>query len=161
MTENTQHNIGFGDRIPLEDADPKSAGMRNALIWGAIIGVLSGAWIFVMYKLGYTNDLSQGKISPFEYTSGFIPLIGLFLGVRYYKYHYKNGKVSFFETLLECFKILIVGGVIAVFFAILYITLVAPSTMIDFSGRIFGALLIGLLSSLLVSILLMTKQADY
>jgi hypothetical protein len=155
--EETQHNISFGDRIPPVDADPKSTGMRNAFIWGAIIGVLSGLWIFAVYTLGYTNDLNDSTISPFEYTSGLIPLIGLYFGVRQYKFSYKNGRVTFLECLVECFKILIVGGVIAVFFAILYINLIAPGTISDFSGRIFGALLIGILSSFAVSLVLMRK----
>lgn len=155
--EESQHNIAFGDKIPASDADPKSTGMKNAMVWGALIGVLSGLWIFIMYWLGYTTRLSSNGISTFEYSSGFIPLIGLFFGVRYYRNHYKNGSMNFFEALVESFKILIVGGVIAVAFAILYITFISPGTIVDFSGRIFGALLIGVLSSLFVSISLMTR----
>lgn len=155
--EKAQHDIAFGDKIPASDADPKSTGMKNAIIWGTLIGVLSGLWIFMMYWLGYTTRLNGDEISTFEYSSGFIPLIGLFFGVRYFRNHYKNGSMNFFEALVESFKILIVGGVIAVAFAIIYMTFISTINIVDFSGRIFGALLIGVLSSLVVSISLMTR----
>lgn len=155
--EETHHDIAFGDKIPASDADPKSTGMKNAIVWGAVIGILSGLWIFTMNWLGYTTRLNNASIATFEYSSGFIPLIGLFFGVRYYRNHYKNGSMNFFEALVESFKILIVGGIIAVIIAVLYISFIAPDTIIDFSGRIFGALLIGILSSLAVSVSMMTK----
>ncbi|MGV8877484.1 MAG: DUF4199 domain-containing protein [Sphingobacteriaceae bacterium] len=154
--ENAQHNIAFGDKIPASDADPKSTGMKNAVIWGGLIGVLSGLWIFTTYWLGYTTRLNGDEISTFEYSSGFIPLIGLFFGVRYFRNNYKNGSMNFFEALVESFKILIVGGVMAAVFAMIFMTSISAINIVEFSGRIFGALLIGVLSSLVVSLSLMT-----
>lgn len=105
---------------------------------------------------GYTTFNDQ--VSPIEYVSILIPIIGLYFGVRSYRDKELKGQMGFLEALVQSFKILIVGGVIAVFVGIVYINYIAAeSNFRDFSGRIFGALLIGLLSSLAVSLLLMTK----
>ncbi len=133
--------------------------MKNAFNSGAIIGVLSGLWIFIMHMIGVSTKPSH-EFNPIELTSGFIPLLGLYFGVRNYREKDLAGQISFLEALMESFKILIVGGVIAVFFAILYIDYVAAGTITDFSGQIFGALLLGLLFSLLVSLLLMNKHKN-
>ncbi|RKR81156.1 uncharacterized protein DUF4199 [Mucilaginibacter gracilis] len=131
--------------------------MKNAIISGAIIGVLSGLWIFIMHWSGVTTG-PQHDLKPIEYTSGLIPLLGLFFGVRNYRENYLGGEMSFFEGLIESFKILLAGGVIAVTAAILYINYVNAGTLADFSGQMFGALLLGLLFSLGVSLLLMNKN---
>lgn len=130
--------------------------MKNALLSGLIIGVLSGLWLFIMRWAGY--DTFSDKTSPIEYVSILIPIIGLYFGVRSYRNKELKGQMGFLEGLVESFKILIVGGVITVFAGIVYINYVADKgNSLDFSGRIFGALLIGLLSALAVSLLLMTK----
>ncbi|WCT12266.1 DUF4199 domain-containing protein [Mucilaginibacter jinjuensis] len=130
--------------------------MKNAFQSGLIIGILSGLWLFIMRWAGYTTFNDQ--VSPIEYISILIPIIGLYFGVRSYRDKELKGQMGFLEALVQSFKILIVGGVIAVFVGIVYINYVAAeSNFRDFSGRIFGALLIGLLSSLAVSLLLMTK----
>jgi hypothetical protein len=132
--------------------------MKSALLPGIIIGVLSGAWLFAMHAFGY--DMQSDTASPFEYASVLIPLIGLYFGVKNYRDKEKGGQLSFLSALIECFKILLVGGIIAVFVAILYINYIstnAGGNIRDFSGRMFGALLVGLLFSLGVSLLLMTK----
>ncbi len=130
--------------------------MKNAILSGLIIGILSGLWLFVMRWAGY--DTFSDKTSPIEYVSILIPILGLYFGVRSYRKNVLNGQMGFLEGLVESFKILIVGGVVAVFAGIVYINYVAAqSNFQDFSGRIFGALLIGLLSALAVSLLLMTK----
>lgn len=131
--------------------------MKNAIITGVIIGALSGLWIFIMHCTGVTTGPSH-DLKPIEYTSGLIPLLGLYFGVRNYRESYLGGKMNFFEGLVEGFKILIVGGIIAVFFSILYINYVNAGTIADFSGQIFGALLLGLLFSLGVALLLMNKN---
>jgi hypothetical protein len=133
--------------------------MKNAIISGAIIGLLSGLWIFVMHWTGVTTG-PQHDLKPIEYTSGLIPLLGLYFGVRGYRENYLSGKMNFFEGLIESFKILIAGGLIAVFCAILYINYVNAGTIADFSGQIFGALLLGLLFSLVVSLLLMNSNKN-
>lgn len=133
--------------------------MRNAVIFGFVIGILSGVWIWAMYLLGHR---SLSTDSPYELTSVLIPIIGLFFGVKRYRDVDKNGHLTFFEGLQEGFKILIAGGIVAVFFAIIFITYVAKSSITDFSGKIFGALLVGVITALAVSLLLMndSKRVD-
>jgi Protein of unknown function (DUF4199) len=131
--------------------------MKNAFITGIVIGVLSGLWLFVMHIMGY--DLVKDQVSPFEYISIIIPVAGLYFGIRSYRNTDCGGKMGFLEALIQCFKILVLGGVIAVFACILYISYVsAGNNLRDFSGRMFGALLIGLLSSLAISLILTTKS---
>jgi len=132
--------------------------MKNAFITGLIIGVLSGAWLFIMHAMGY--NLVKDQVSPFEYVSIIIPIGGLFFGLKSYRNTDCGGKMGFLEALIQCFKILVLAGIIAVFSAILYISYIDTSynNISDFSGRIFGALLIGLLTSLGVSLLLTTKS---
>lgn len=132
--------------------------MKNAIITGLAIGILSGLWLFIMNATGYKIGGAE-QVSPYEYLSILIPIIGLYIGVRSYKYHEMKGTISFFDALIQCFKTLIIGGVVAVFAGIVYINYVAAQhNFADFSGRIFGALLIGVLSSLAVSLILMNKS---
>ena len=131
--------------------------MKNAFITGVIIGVLSGLWLFIMHIAGY--DLTKDQVSPFEYVSIIIPVAGLFLGLKSYRDNDLGGNMGFLEALIQCFKILILAGVIAIFAGILYISYVSAGNNVrDFSGRMFAALLIGLLSSLAVSLILTTKS---
>lgn len=130
--------------------------MKNALLFGLFIGVLSGLWLFFMRSLGYSNLDDQA--ASIEYLSVFIPLIGLYLGIRSYR-NELGGNMGFFEALIQSFKILLVGGVIAIFSFIIYITYVATGNILrDFSGRMFGALLVGILFALGISLLLTTKS---
>jgi hypothetical protein len=130
--------------------------MKNAIISGLFIGVLSGAWMFIMKALGF-NPQTSG-INPIEYVSVLIPLIVLYFGLRSYRETDCGGHMGFLEALFQCFKILVVGGVITVAAAIVYIDEFATDNSIkDFSGRVFGALLVGILFSLGVSVLLTTK----
>ncbi|MGN6181580.1 MAG: DUF4199 domain-containing protein [Mucilaginibacter sp.] len=132
--------------------------MKNAFITGIVIGVLSGLWLFIMHFAGY--DLTSDQVSPFEYVSCIIPIIGLLIGVKIYRDRDLNGNMGFLEALIQCFKILVLGGAIAGFLAILYISYIdsAQSNLSDFSGRLFGALLIGVLSALGVALVLHTKS---
>ncbi len=66
--------------------------------------------------------------------------------------------MEFFEGLFEGFKILIIGGVIAAFFAIIYVQLNISVMNTDYMYRITAALLIGILFSLAISLILMNKQ---
>ncbi|SHN30778.1 DUF4199 domain-containing protein [Mucilaginibacter sp. OK098] len=130
--------------------------MKNAIISGLFIGVLSGTWMFVMHALGYSPQSST--LAPIEYVSVFIPLIVLYFGVRSYRAHECGGHMGFLEALMQCFKILIVGGIITVAASIIFIDEFAKeSNLMDFSSRIFGALLLGILFSLGISVLLTTK----
>jgi hypothetical protein len=136
--------------------------MKNALIWGFVIGVLSAAWLFITHALGY--DTYDDKTAPFEYLSILIPIIGLLLGVKSYKDNELGGKMGFLEALTQSFKILLFGGILAVFVGIVYVNYIQPTgganggNVMAFSGRMFGALLIGILSALGVSLVLANKS---
>jgi hypothetical protein len=131
--------------------------MKNAFITGIIIGVLSGLWLYIMHIAGY--DLTKDQVSPFEYISVIIPIAGLFFGLKSYRDNELGGNMGFLEALIQCFKILILAGIIAIFAGILYISYVdAGNNASDFSGRMFAALLIGVLSALAVSVILTTKS---
>ena len=131
--------------------------MKNAFITGVIIGVLSGLWLFIMHIAGY--DLTKDQVSPFEYVSVIIPIAGLFFGLKSYRDNDLGGNMGFLEALIQCFKILVLAGIIAIFSGLLYISYVdAGNNIRDFSGRMFGALLVGLLSALGVSLTLTTKS---
>lgn len=131
--------------------------MKNAFITGVIIGVLSGLWLYIMHIAGY--DLTKDQVSPFEYVSIIIPVAGLFFGLKSYRDNDLGGNMGFLEALIQCFKILILAGIIAIFAGILYISYVdAGNNARDFSGRMFAALLIGVLSALAMSLILTTKS---
>ncbi|RYE25578.1 MAG: DUF4199 family protein [Sphingobacteriaceae bacterium] len=133
--------------------------MKNAIIFGVVIGALSGLWILVMYLLGFTTFQAA---SPVEYTSVLIPFIGLYFGVRRFRNVENAGNITFFEGLQESFKILIAGGIVAITIGIIYINYVAKGSINDFSGKIFAAFLVGIIAALAVSLLLMTdsKRVD-
>jgi hypothetical protein len=133
--------------------------MKNAVLPGVIIGILSGIWLFIMRRMGltFTND----NVAPAEFISVLVPIIGLYMGVKNYRDNELGGKMNFLEGLIHGFKILIVAGVFVVFIGIVYLNYIEPkgTNWSDFSGRIFAALLIGVLSSLAVTLLLMSKSS--
>ncbi|SKB73071.1 DUF4199 family protein [Daejeonella lutea] len=135
--------------------------MGNAAKYGIIIGVLSGIWILVMHFAGvYAKDATTGTTSMewMEWASMLIPAIGLYLGIKSYRDHISGGKMEFFEGLFEGFKIIIIGGVIAAFFAIVYVQLNISVLNTDYMYRISAAVLIGILFNLAISLMLMNKQ---
>ncbi|AYL98079.1 DUF4199 domain-containing protein [Mucilaginibacter celer] len=133
--------------------------MKNAVLSGGIIGILSILWIFLMPRFGVMPQ--KDVVSPAEYFSFVIPAIGLFFGIMSYRKNECNGQMGFLEALFQSFKILIVGGIIAVFGSILYISYVSSSgsNIKDFSERIFGALIVGILLAFAVS-LIFTNRAN-
>jgi hypothetical protein len=133
--------------------------MKNALFPGLVIGILSGVWLFIMLKMGLT--FSNDKVNPIEFVSVLIPIVGLYVGVKRYRDNDLDGKMNFLEGLIQAFKILIVSGIFVVFIGIVYINWISnaeKNNWSDFSGRIFAALLIGVLSSLAVTLLLISKS---
>jgi hypothetical protein len=131
--------------------------MKNALIFGIIIGILSAAWLFLFRSFGYSG--LDDKAANIEYVSILIPLVGLYFGIRSYRATDCDGKMGFLEALIQSFKILLVGGVLSIFVFILYINYVTPGNILrDFSGRMFGALLVGVIFAFGVSLLLTTKS---
>jgi hypothetical protein len=133
--------------------------MKNALFPGLVIGILSGLWLFIMLKMGL--QFSNDKVNPIEFVSVLIPIVGLYVGVKRYRDNDLDGKMNFLEGLIQAFKILIVAGIFVVFIGIVYINWISTAEKAnwsDFSGRIFAALLIGVLSSLAVTLLLISKS---
>jgi len=132
--------------------------MKNAVLSGSIIGVLSIIWIFAMPRFGVMPQ--KDVVSPAEYFSFVIPAIGLFFGIMSYRKNDCNGQMGFLEAIFQSFKILIVGGIIAVFASILYISYISSSgdNIQDFSERIFGALIVGVLLAFAVSLLFTNKK---
>jgi hypothetical protein len=133
--------------------------MKNALFPGLVIGILSGVWLFIMLSMGlhFSND----NVKPIEFVSVLIPIVGLYLGVKRYRDNDLDGKMNFLEGLIQAFKILIIAGIFVVFIGIVYINWISTTEKAnwsDFSGRIFAALLIGVLSSLAVTLLLISKS---
>ena len=132
--------------------------MKNAFVPGSIIGLLSGVWLLIMRLMGYTT-FSNDTVQPIEFVSVLIPIFGLYFGVKTYRNIEMKGNMNFLEGLVHSFKILIVAGIIVVFLGIVYINYIDYSTNFrDFSGRIFAALLIGVISAFAVSLLVMTKS---
>ena len=112
--------------------------------------------MFVMHATGHRPE--EGTLTPIEFASIFIPLIVLYFGVKSYRNNDCKGHMGFLQALMQCFKILIVGGIITTAGASIYIDeFTAGLNVGDFSGRIFGALLVGVLFSLGVAVLLTTK----
>jgi len=129
--------------------------MKNAITFGLLIGVLSLLWILILPKFGFAPN--NGFLSPVEYCAGLIPLIGLYFGIKSYRNNDCKGRMGFFEALLQSFKILLIGGGVAIAASIIYVSEVDGKDISDFSGRMFGALLVGLLLALGVSALMTTK----
>lgn len=129
--------------------------MKNAILSGLFIGIFSGLWLIMIHWMGISP--SSKDTQPIEYFSILIPLIGLYFGIRSYRNNALKGHMGFLEALIQSFKILLIGGVIAIAAAILYVDEFDGGKLKDFSGQIFGALLVGILFSLGVSVLLTTK----
>ena len=130
--------------------------MKNAITWGLVLGILSGLWLFIMHWMGY--DIRDDKTSPYEYFSILIPVVVLLLAISSYR-NELGGNMGFLEALIQSFKVLLFGGIVAVFAGIVYINYVTEGNNYSaFSGRLFGALLIGLLSALGVSLVFTTRS---
>ena len=68
--------------------------------------------------------------------------------------------MEFFEGVMEGFKIMIVGALIAFLFAAVYIQYSTNAFNTDYMGRIAGALIVGTLFNLAISLMLMNKQKN-
>ena len=136
--------------------------MRNAAKYGILIGIVSGIWILIMHFAGvYEEEYPKAdELDWLEYVSVIIPFTGLYLGIKSFRDNINGGKMEFFEGLFEGFKILVVGGIITAFFAVVYVQNSDISLNVDYMGRIGGAGLIGILFNLVVSLMLMNKQRN-
>ena len=134
--------------------------MKNAIISGVIIGLVSALWIIGMQSFGYNlQNVEDSKNKWIEYTSVLIPLFGLYFGIRGLK-KAQNGKLTFFEGLFEGFKIIAIGGALAAAASFIYIYLFAKNLTVDYMERIFGAMVISLLFTLAISLLLMNGEKE-
>lgn len=136
--------------------------MKNAIKYGIIIGLVSGIWILIMHFAGiYEKEYPEtNQFNWLEIASILIPITGLYLGIKNFRDTINGGKMEFFEGLFEGFKIIIVGGVIAAFFGAVYIQYSPNVLNTDYMGRIAGAVLIGILFNLVISLVLMNKQKN-
>lgn len=127
--------------------------MKNALKYGLLMAGLSALWIFVMHISGFTPENS--KNSWIEFTSLLIPAIGLYFGIKSFRKENGNS-LSFFEGLVEGFKILVIGAIISGAISFLYTSQFSEFGTTDYLQRIFGALIVGVLCNLASSLMLMT-----
>ena len=131
--------------------------MKNAFVTGFVIGIFSGTWLFVMHNFGYSN--SGNHVAPIEYLSVLIPLVGVYIGVKSYKENEKDNSLSFFEALFQSFRILLIGGIFACLGGLIYLNYVDQGNdFLDFSGRLFAGLFIGILICIGVSLTLMNRS---
>ncbi|HMG07984.1 MAG TPA: DUF4199 domain-containing protein [Mucilaginibacter sp.] len=132
--------------------------MKNAFVTGFVIGIFSGTWLFVMHNFGYSN--SGNHVAPIEYLSILIPLVGVYIGVKSYKENEKENSLSFFEALFQSFRILLIGGIFACLGGLVYLNYVDQgNNFLDFSGRLFAGLFIGILICVGVSLMLMNRSS--
>jgi len=110
-----------------------------------------------MHLMGISPQ--SGAVRPIEFVSVFIPLIVLYFGIKNYRKTDCNGQMGFLEALMQSFKILIIGGILSVSASIIYIDeFTKEGNLMVFSERIFGALLVGMLFALGVSVLFTNKR---
>jgi hypothetical protein len=113
--------------------------------------------MFIMHWVGYSPQRSF--MAPIEYFSVLIPLIVLYFGIKNYRANECGGHMGFLQALMQSFKILIIGGIISVSVSIIYIEeFTKGNNLMDFSGRVFGALLVGILYALGVSVVFTNKR---
>src|SRR5690606_10785465 len=122
--------------------------MRNAIKYGIIIGVASGIWILIMHFAGVYAKDPTGDMQWLEWASLLIPAGGLYFGIKNYRDHVLVERMEFFDGLFEGFKIIVFGGVIAAFFAVVYVQLNTNVLNTDYMYRIAAAVLIGILFNL-------------
>lgn len=136
--------------------------MENSIKYGILTGVMSGVWILIMHFAGaYPFDPTAiGRGVWLEYASVAIPAVGLYLGIKNYRDNVIEDKMEFFEGIFEGFKILGVGGVIAAFFAVVYVQMNTNMMNSDFMYRIGAAVVVGILFNLAISLMLMNKQKN-
>lgn len=113
--------------------------------------------MFALHQYGVTPQ--KEAVAPAEYFSVLIPAIGLLFGIWSYRAKECKGQMGFLEAILQSFKILLVGGIIAGFAGVLFISYVSEGeNLMNFSGRLFGALLVGVILAFGVSLLFHNKS---
>ena len=137
--------------------------MKNSLKYGLIIGFASGLYILILHLTG-AYDVHypvSDHIAWYEGLSALIPLFGVFFGVKSFRDNYNGGRMEFFEGLFEAIKIVLIGGLIAAFFAVIYVAQITNlDKNMDMWGRIGAAGLIGIIYVLAIPLILMNKQRN-
>lgn len=137
--------------------------MNNAIKYGFLIGLLSGLWIMLMHYLGVyqTGKTGPTDIHWMEYLSVWIPFTGLYFGIKSYrKTHFKN-KMSFFQAIMQGFKILLIGGLLYMATLSIYFRYTGSTVLkIDYMQRISALGVMGILLVLVVSLLLMNSPRN-
>jgi hypothetical protein len=140
--------------------------MKNALLAGSLIGLLTGAWLLVLYLIGYVTFLPDvvtlmisGKPFPHQAilfgTALLIPVAGLYLGLSRHK-KLKSGTISFREALTVGLKILLAGGIVTGVLTLLLLPAVR-GTVSEFIRLVFWAALAGLVAVVILSLLFRTR----
>jgi hypothetical protein len=146
--------------------DPQPV-LKNVLIAGLLIGLLSGAWLLVLYLIGYVTflpDLAGLMISgkPFRHqaillgTALLIPLAGLYFGLSRHR-KLKSGTISFREALTVGLKILLAGGMVTGVLTLLLLP-AASGTVSEFARLVFWAALAGLAAVVILALLFRTRR---
>lgn len=137
--------------------------MKNALKYGLIIGLASGVYILILHLTG-AYDVHfpvSDSIAWYEGLSTIIPLLGVYFGVKSFRDNYNGGRMEFFEGMFEAIKIILVGGLIAAFFAVIYVAQITNTDKnMDIWGRIGAAGLVGIIFVLAIPLILMNKQRN-
>lgn len=131
--------------------------MKQAWPYGVLIGIFSGIWIFVIQKFNGNAPSGFLGISWMEYLSAFIPFLGLYFGIANYKETLPNKEITFFRAFVQGFMILLVGGILAGLATAILLQYERQPYMDEYMGRIGGALLLGILLNLAVSLWFMNR----
>lgn len=137
--------------------------MKNSLKYGLIIGLVSGLYILILHLTGaYEAHFPvSDRFTWFEGLSVLIPFFGIYFGVKSFRDNYNGGRMEFFEGIFEAIKIVLVGGLITAFFAVIYVEQVSNSDKnLDIWGRIGAGGIVGVVFILAIPLLLMNKQRN-
>jgi putative Mn2+ efflux pump MntP len=135
--------------------------MKNALKYGLLIGGLSGLFIVLMHMMGVYHQAKSGpfNIHWMEYLSVLIPFVGLYLGIKNYRNNINGGRLEFFEGLMEGFKILLIGFVLYAAASTFYVQYANSQALtMDYYQRIGAIGLVGIVFTVVISLMLMNRQ---
>ncbi|HEY9000648.1 MAG TPA: DUF4199 family protein [Mucilaginibacter sp.] len=141
--------------------------MRNVLLTGCIIGLLSGGWLLVLYLAGYLTFLTDlvsllafakplRQVPLLAAAALWIPAGGLYFGLRNYK-RIHDGKFTFRAALTAGLKIIMVAGALALLFALVYWRTAVHGAVNEFAGLAVAALLAGLALAVTIALVLKDK----
>lgn len=138
--------------------------MKNILLTGCIIGLLSGGWLLVLYLAGYLTFLADlisllafakpaRQVPLLAVAALWIPAAGIYFGLRNYK-RIKGGKFTFRTALATGLKIAFIAGMVALVFAFIYWRITAHGAMNEFAQLVLAGLLGGLVIVMITALIL-------